>query len=297
MVYCEEYNNMITTHPYFGMNVSYFKYDRKTNTLIDNTPKTYRVTPYHSCREEVSQEFANYSKRLGFKIVPLPVKMTDEKIYTTSGTIILETEHSGHYTLFKHSDAKTTLKKVFNYILGISGVCLSHTNQELLRRQNNKNTLANSISFRGSTSRITNKYFIYYKTLSPFWISSSPLMSLFLGLARNCYSMSLDGSIDLEENLFSKVNYDTVIKTINTVDFVKAKEIYNKVIVPFYDYLESNDDSDELMLNSDCREDFEYLMNKGCHNVFSPYDTTKYWKDSDDPYHNGWYWYCDYVCE
>jgi len=153
--------------------------------------------------------------------------------------------------------------KMSDILAGITGTAMAYNDRERTRRK---------YYGQAGTYRIQ-PHGIEYRTLSNFWLVAPELVSLMTGIVRDALRLTYG---DMSNRFFNKVDMNEIVRVINKVDNVRAREIYNEVILPYYELRANRGDSCPLSSPA-IRSVVEHLMNVGVENVFKPEYTKYYW--------------------
>lgn len=124
------------------------------------------------------------------------------------------------------------------------------------------------------------KYGIEYRTLSNFWMTSYPLMSLFTGLARMAQLTAAEeyhkeGSTAY---IWEGIDRKDVERAINDSDFKLARQIFNKVLPHMLAI--GDQQKDNMPINSDTILGFKWLVINGFQTWWEPNKVIQNWNDT-----------------
>ena len=163
----------------------------------------------------------------------------------------------------KDVDRMMDLLKVLDIIPGIMSVCFSHGKEEVVRRE-----------WYGQAGKYRiQPHGLEYRTPSSFWLVSPAMVSLYTSLVRDSFSIVYN---DRQKDLFDKVDINRIRKIIDNVDYEKAKNIYSKVIKPYYE-TEFVGMTGSPMKFVYIREFVDKMVNKGYQHIFNPMAMLHYW--------------------
>ena len=269
----------------------------------------------YPCREDVANSFGGEIGRVvensvvnnnEYELVSSASIKSNDKILTTTSSIGILSNGLGFSVDNEGNGDKLCL--TMDYILGILGVCLSHGDEEKVRREIGIGC-AGDYNITGEDTMTPT---FWYNVLSPFWISSPILVSLVYGIARDCYIMNADYSIDVNK-LFNKIDKREIYRIINEVDYKAAIKVYRDIILKWYgtDGVRGSlytgegeehwdDDEEEYYVDDDNEEEYEeendeisilsngnyiaciklLIGDDGYQKIFNPNKVKLYWRGS-----------------
>ena len=257
------------------------KYKRKSDGLLvysKTKPIETFTTPTYNCRELVIN-YINYEimdKTLNRRARNNPYKLfayaSDEldsgKVAILKSRItLMPNEFSVVYSLSDSIQREKVIKAVY-YTLGIISTCLSHGTREEERMK----VLDLDKLVRITSSGVSKT--IEIDLLSPYWLTHPVLVSLILGLARQCISYVYQGNYTKQlDELFNSIDYDEVKRIIKDVDEKEARKVYYKYLVPFFSKYHHNT---MLLFSEKHRQAISGLIDNGYEIAF---DTNKLWEN------------------
>ena len=287
--------------PFLSADIEFIKYYRKKNSKELHLSKKpivkENIDRCSTCRElfisgldrTINNEIYN-NKFVNNPYILSPkayVEGKRKKKYILNTSIGLTTNGINQYMeLSKYPDL---VIKTLDYIVGIISVCLSRGEEEIQRRKLGKGKAGSCyIDYNENTLDIK------YNVLSPFWLTSPILTSFILGITRNCLALIYClGSKDLNEFLFSKIEYNEIKSIINNVDYKKAQEVYYNIIEPFFDLNGIRNTKGIYLSFKDKRDVLKKLIDDGYESVFRPERMKQHWKRYSEFY--GFDRFCSYI--
>lgn len=273
--------------PDIGVNGEFARYRiNKNNKLylakLKDPVYNYSTLPSH-CREIligfIKSNICNGSRLDEFRNYLI---LPNAKIETKSGTrflkssIILRTGEITDTKFFISSKVNIKrLKQILDYILGITSVCLSHSDVEIERRKSNIG-LANDFTIKNYS--VLGGLEFSYNVLSPFWTVSPIMVSFITGLARSCYQLLINLTPEYLNNyLFNLATHNEICEIINKVDYENAKDFYNKVILNFFNSKDVRDYHRILLSTELHQSTLKDLIENGYEYGFKPDKMLRYW--------------------
>jgi len=126
-----------------------------------------------------------------------------------------------------------------------------------------------------------------YRTLSNFWLTSYPLMSLVTGLAREVVQLVADTKEDYYEAFVSKIRKIDIIEAINNNDFDLAMSNFNKIKDLLME-VTPNDVTGRYPITSSNIKEFHYFIEKGIEHWFKE-DPLTHWCNLPEGHNGGFY--------
>ena len=197
------------------------------------------------------------------------------------GDCVLKIQLHGSRDMEKyHSNKEFTaiLDKLLDYMLGISSVCLCNDVDGERKRRKNLHGNPNTLVKEHTETSYGDYVWFNYSVLSNFWLVSQITISLISSIFRDCVNAMVDDRVspELDNLIFSKVDYDEVKRVINEVDKKKALDIYRKVIVPFYESQYVANSQSIPMSREKVRNAVDIMFREGTSSVFNPDKMMRY---------------------
>ena len=172
--------------------------------------------------------------------------------------------------VFRDPDNLENAIKMMDLIAGTLSVSIANNQREKDRRK---------WYGQAGTYRIQ-PHGIEYRTLSPFWLTSPSLASLFTGLIRDSVRIVYGGG---DKDLLDSIDINEVRKVIDTFDVKKANEIVNDIVYPFYKSNIGNNAKTVPLASKKVRDFVDKMRVDGYDHYFSPYHMLYYWNVIKNP--------------
>ena len=293
--------------PYIGAKVEFLRYFKKKNDnelCLSTIPiKCADMGRSYTCRELFISSLYSviYRSKTNSKVDSNPYVIMPKasveikgKVRPLKGQVGLYSSGVNQYRFMK--DNIDLISKTLDYILGITNVCLSRGEDEVIRRKAGEGKAGDVESHKHGTDRRYNDEYmeLIYKTPSPFWITSPILTSFIMGLTRNCMAIPMGlGKNQMKDLLFDNISYTEIKKIINNTDYKSAQAVYYEVLEPFFNTTEVKNSPGIYLTFPNMRHALKKLIDDGFDSVFRPESMRNQWGKYTKYY--GFSRFCSYI--